>query len=157
MSKDGWNVLDRLRRQRRRLAAALVPALLASVLAGAACPAMGAAPPPATHAAQHDHSAHAEHAQHPSPPSPAPSPIGDCPHCLGGDAAGNVSGAECAVAAAPAMATHATPVTLPALPVVHHVPAAASAVPPLIRAAVRDAAAPPAAVPLRLRHCTLLI
>jgi len=153
-----------LRRLRRAVAGAVVPALLLSVLAGAACPAMSAPTPNAlrsahgTHAAQqHDHAAHEHHAHDGARVPPAP-PNGDCPHCLGGHEAGNVTTADCDVMAAAAPTkTHALSAAPLVLPTAGYGPRTASAAPPLIRPAARTTSAPTSSVPLHLRHCVLLI
>ena len=156
MSKWRASVLAMLRRRRRSVAAMLVPALLGSVLSGAACPAMSAAPPTAVPAAHHEHSAHAHHDAHRND-APAGLPAGDCPHCLGGHAAGNVTDTDCGVAAAPIVAKDTLPTVPLAPPAGHHVHVAASAVPPLIRGSPHETPVPTASVPLHIRHCALLI
>jgi hypothetical protein len=164
MPDRGRNVLATLRRLRRAVAGAVAPALLSSVLAGAACPAMSAAAPIATHSAHgtpaaqhHEHAAHEHHA-HDGASAPPAQPSGDCPHCLGGHAAGNVTTADCdVVAAAPPSATHTLPAAKLVLPVASHTPPATSAIPPLIRPAARATSATTDSVPLHIRHCVLLI
>jgi hypothetical protein len=125
---------------------------------------MSAPAPAATHSARtapaahhHEHAAH-DHPAHHTVPAPLPEPSGDCPHCLGSHAAGNVPNADCAaVAAAPFAAAQALPAAKLVLPVANHVPLATSAVPPLIRTAAPADAAPSPSVPLHIRHCVLLI
>jgi hypothetical protein len=164
MPDGGGNVLVTLRRLRRTVAGALVPALLSSVLAGAACPAMSAAAPAATRSAhatpasQHrEHATHAHHS-HDGVSMPPAQPTGDCPHCLGGHAAGNVTTADCdMVAAAPPATTHVLSAATLVLPIASYEPRTAIAIPPLIRTATRANRAPATSVPLRIRHCVLLI
>ncbi len=164
MLDRGGNVLATLRRLRRAVAGTVVPALLLSVLAGAACPAMGAAPLVATQSAHaapaaqhHEHAAHEHHA-HDGASVPPAQPNGDCPHCLGGHTAGNVTTADCDVVAAPApTTTHALSACKLVVPIANYEPRTASAVPPLIRPVARTTTAPTPSVPLHLRHCVLLI
>jgi hypothetical protein len=156
MARIGWNPLDALRRQRRRLAAALVPAVLVAVLSGVACPAMSTAPPAAAPVAHHEHPAHAHHAaDHERAPA---QPTGDCPHCPGGHEAANVAATHCAVAAAPVVTHDAlAAASIPALPAKHRIVPGATALPPSIRGSPRAAPLPASTVPLHLRHCVLQI
>jgi hypothetical protein len=125
---------------------------------------MSATAPIATHSAhatpaaqRHEHAAHEHHAHHDAGPSPAP-PAGDCPHCLGGHAAGNVTTADCdVVAAAPPTATHGLPAAKLVFTMASYEPRAASAVPPLIRSVAHATSGPTPSVPLHIRHCVLLI
>lgn len=159
MRAHGLRILASLRRWRHIVAAAVLPAVLASALSGIACPAIGA--PAATHehpthAAYHSvggHTSQADHAHHAAAPT---APSGDCPHCLGGDATANLGDASCAVAA-PALATHALPASPLALAAPARTHVSVIAAPPLIRktSPPDDAFVP--AVPLRIRHCVLLI
>jgi hypothetical protein len=164
MPDRGRNVLAALRRLRRVVAGAMVPALLLSVLAGAACPAMSAVAPAAKHSAHatpaaqhHEHATHAHHSH--DGVSMLPTQLtGDCPHCLGGHAAGNVTTADCdMVAAAPPATTHVLSAATLVLPIASYKPRAAIAIPPLIRTAARANNATTTSVPLRIRHCVLLI
>jgi hypothetical protein len=123
---------------------------------------MSAAVPTATHSAHvtpaaqhHGHATHGHHA-HDSASAPPAQPNGDCPHCLGGHAAGN--GANCDLAAAaPPASTQALPSPTLVLPIASYLPPAASTIPPLIRTSPRAHTASASSVPLHIRHCVLLI
>ena len=157
-------VLAALRKRRRMIAVAVWPALLASLLAGAACPTMSSAAPAAMHSAHatpavqhHEHATNEQHA-HDNASVPPAQPNGDCPHCLGGHAAGNITSADCDVVAAAAPTTaHVLPTAKVVLPIAGYAPPVTSAVPPLIRPAARATRAPTTSVPLHIRHCVLLI
>jgi len=156
MSIRGYNVLAMLRRGRRAIALGVLPALLATLLTSAACPAMSAAPATTDpHSAHYEHAAHEHHGHHDS--APPALPTGDCPHCPGGHAAGNVAAADCDIAAT-ALAGPAQPPPNPGFALTHasFAPLATSAVPPLIGAPPRTEAAPLSSVPLHIRHCVLL-
>ncbi|MEO8465918.1 MAG: hypothetical protein ABI640_11305 [Gammaproteobacteria bacterium] len=147
-------VLMALRRGRRAIAFGLWPVLIASLLTGAACPAMSAAPTTMhRHGVEHEHAAHAHHAHHET--APLPLPTGDCPHCLGGHEAGNVASVDCSVASAPPVWAPASSDSSFVWVVASYAPPAPSAVPPLIH--IPLGTAPPASVPLYIRHCVLLI
>ena len=157
-------MLATLRRVRRTVAGAVASALLVSGLAGAACPAVSAAAPIATHSAHgtsaashHEHAAH-EQRSHEHGSIPPPQPTGDCPHCLGGHTAGNVTTGDCdVVAAAGPIATDVLAAAKIVLSIASHEEPAASAVPPLIQVAAHAISAPASSVPLHIRHCVLLI
>jgi hypothetical protein len=125
---------------------------------------MSAAAPIPTHSAhttpaaqRHEHAAHEHHA-HDGASVPPAQPNGDCPHCLGGHAAGNVNTADCSgVAAAAPTTTDALPAATLAMPMASYEPLATSPVPPLIGPIAHAVSAPTPSVPLHLRHCVLLI
>ncbi len=125
---------------------------------------MSAAAPTAAHSAhaapaaqRHEHVAHEHHASA-TAPVPRAQPNGDCPHCLGGHAAGNVTAADCdVVAGVPPTATHTLAAARLVLPIASYAPRPASAVPPLIGPAAYATSAPTTSVPLHIRHCVLLI
>ncbi len=156
-------MLATLRRLRRIIASVVSPALFLSLLAGAACPGMSAAAPIPTHSAHHPPAAlaqgHASHEHHTHEGASVPAlPAGDCPHCLGGHASGNVTPFDCdVVASAGPTTTHALATGTPAPPVATWDVSTASAVPPLIRRAARATSTPGPSVPLHIRYCALLI
>jgi hypothetical protein len=156
MSTPSHGLLARLRKKRRAISLATWPALVASLLMGAACPAMSAAPAATNqHAAHHEHAAHEHHAHHAS--APPVLPAGDCPHCLDGHMASNASSADCSVAAVAPASTQALPAAGVAVLVASYAPPARSAVPPLIYTPLPTHTTPSSSVPLHLRHCVLLI
>jgi len=126
---------------------------------------MGAPGPHATDSAHdapaaHHHRDHAAHEHHTYDRTSLPptQPNGDCPHCLAGHAAGNVTTADCdVVVAAPPATTNVPPAVTSALPIASDQGPAASAIPPLIYLAAHATRAPTPSVPLRIRHCVLLI
>ena len=108
-------------------------------------------------AQHHEHSAH-EHHTHDGTPVPPAQPPGDCPHCLGGHAAGNVTTADCdAVGTARPTIMQDLAAARPVLPIASYEAPAASAIPPLIGMAARATSGPAPSVPLHIRHCVLLI
>jgi hypothetical protein len=164
MSRNEPRFLSALRRWRRGVIAAALPALLVSALAGATCADMTAphtAAVPSEHSAHpsHAHQAtrHDAHAEHGQALDAAPASMGDCPHCLGGHAAANVAGSDCSVGAAPPGASFAVPGTLPGAAIAGAPHAAPTPAPPLIRETPPPDEPAAVAVPLRIRHCVLLI
>jgi hypothetical protein len=123
---------------------------------------MSAAAPTAAHSAhpaaqRHEHAPHEHHA-HDGASAPPVQPPSDCPHCLGGHAARNVTTADCdVVAAAPPSGTQVQSAAKLVLPIANYEPGAVSSIPPLIRTATRANRAPTTSVPLHIRHCVLLI
>jgi len=156
MSTPRYSLLAALRRSRRAITLGVWPALLAALLAAAACPAMSATPAAMNHhGAHHEHAAHEQRTHHDT--APPALPAGDCPHCLDGHIAATADTADCNVAAVAPVATQALPDPGFVLLVVSYAPTAASAVPPLIDAPPLTHSAPLSSVPLHIRHCVLLI
>ena len=161
--------LNALRKRRRAIAWALLPAIALWAASGSACFAMLASATAAGPSTEHAAEAHAghhssggasgSHAQHGHTPAPMPAPAPDCPHCPPGHVAADGAHSTCSVntdAASSAAKSSPAGDATPLLPV-RWVPATVSAAPPLIRPTPSAAARRAAGVPIHLRRSVLRI
>jgi hypothetical protein len=160
MRLDPGRWLATLRRRRRSILCALLPAFALSVATGPTCAAMRGAPTSGTTVELHDsHDARASH-HHGSAPTEEPAPAIPCPHCPLESGAANAGHATCVTAdaqessgAAPAKA----PTTPPPVFLASWLLPAARASPPLIGTPFAHTVPPADSVTLTIRHCVLLI
>jgi len=154
MRLDVGRWLLTLRKRKRAVLCALLPAFIFSTVATPACAAMARAPKETP--AVHGH-AHHDHAQPPAATDTPPSPR--CPHCPLDSGNANVDHASCTIAdAQSADAAYAKGGAWKAPPPIMDLRLpAASAAPPLITTALKQAEPFTVAIPLTLHHRVLLI
>jgi hypothetical protein len=169
MASSGTHWLTTLRRKRRGVLLALLPALLLWTASGSACLAMlaGDMPPsaaarsePAKHGTAHDKHAHAAHTHAaPSHEQAPPTPSHDCPHCPPHHGTDATAHAACVDSTdTPASQATSSSLTFAAwLPTARSALQVASPIPPLISLPRRNVDPPPPHVPLNIRHCVLLV
>lgn len=158
MSTRAAHVLGTLRRRRRVVAAALLPALLAYMATGSACLAMTpGTPAPEAHAVHKSHAHAASHTDHHAA-HPSASPDAPCPHCpAGGTAAVSVHACAAPDATAAHLQSTPQPDAKPLLLGADWVPPPSAPAPPLIPFAAWQRGAVTRDVPLNILHCVLLI
>jgi hypothetical protein len=157
MGRNPAHWLAALRRRKRAILAALLPAVALSAVSPIVCAAMLGASSATTVTIQEGHAHHgaAEGAETPTDVTPSFPP---CPHCPLGSGAANAGHGICSAAddqddgrgPKPAAASERILAVLIALPPAH-------AAPPPLRKAGTPRAPPPHAVPVNIRHCVLVI
>jgi hypothetical protein len=170
MASCGTHWLTALRRKRRGVLLALLPALLLWTASGSACLAMLAGDLQPSHAAaqsepvghgnahgEHTHAAHTHVA--PSHEQAPPAPSHDCPHCPPHHGTDATAHAACVDSTdTPTSQATSSGLTFAAwLPSARSTLQIASPIPPLILLPRRNVDPPPPHVPLNIRHCVLLV